>query len=184
MNIIVGAGLIDFLVMDQDDPDTGQPLGAFGVYNDDDGKYGKFLRDAAVQMPNSIYVIKANNQINSELYSYCQTQMGSGKIHFLIDDTAAKNKLESQSQSKRMGPSKRADYLRPYVMTSVLKDQMLNLIEEHEGMYIKLTQNNRTIKKDKFSALIYALWWTKMDEEKRGKRKHGDISKMMFFSKH
>lgn len=178
----LGAGLVDFLVIDQDDPDTGEPLGALGVYNDDDGLYKKFLNNAAYPMPNSLYIMKANAKINSELYAYCQSQMGSGKIHFLIDENTAKNKLLSQSQSKRMTKAKRADYLRPYVLTSILEDQMMNLVEENEGMNIVLKQNNRTIKKDKFSALIYALSYPRMIEEKGGRKHRGDLSKLMLFT--
>lgn len=171
------------MIVDQDDPDTGEPLGAFGVYNDDDGDYKKFLNNSVYPFPNSIYLMKANATINTELYSYCQTQIGSGKIRFLIDENAAKNKLMSQAQSKRMSKAKRAEYLRPYVLTSILGDQMANLIQENEGMNIVLKQNNRTIKKDKFSALIYALSWPKMIEEKGGRKHRGNIKDLMLFTK-
>lgn len=178
----LGAGLVDWLVIDQDDPDTGEPLGALGVYNDDEGTYKKFLNNAAYPFPNSLYLMKANATINTELYSYCQTQMGSGKIRFLIDENTAKNKLMAQAQSKKMSRSRRAAYLQPYVLTSILEDQMANLVQENEGMNIILKQNNRTIKKDKVSALIYALSWPKMIEEKGGRKRRGDLSKLMLFS--
>ena len=178
----LGIGLVDFLVMDQQDPDTGEDLGNLGVYNDEDGKYKKFQNENTI--PNAMYLLKANAVINTELYAYCQTQLGSGKIHFLIDENVAKNKLAAQSQSQRMNQSKRADYMRPYVMTSILRDQMMNLIEENEGVNIILKQATRTIKKDKFSALIYALYWSKLQEDSKQKRKGIDINRMMLFTKH
>lgn len=177
----LGAGLVDFLVIDQDDPDTGEPLGNWGVYNDDDHKYKKFENESTIQ--NAMYIMKATNVINSELYAYTQSQMSSGKLRFLIDENTAKNKLMSQSNGKKMSVSKRADYLRPFVMTSILRDQMANLVEEHDGALIILKQSTRTIKKDKFSAYIYALAWTKMQEESK-QRKSFDVSRMMLFSKH
>lgn len=177
----MGAGLVDFLVIDQDDPDTGEPLGNWGVYNDDDRKYKKFENESTIQ--NAMYIMKATNVINSELYAYTQSQMSSGKLRFLIDENTAKNKLMSQSNGKKMSVSKRADYLRPFVMTSILRDQMANLIEEHDGALIILKQSTRTIKKDKFSAYIYALAWTKMQEESK-QRKNFDVSRMMLFSRH
>lgn len=178
----LGIGLVDFLVMDQQDPDTGEDLGNLGVYNDEDGKYKKFQNENTI--PSAMYLLKANAVINTELYAYCQTQLGSGKIHFLIDENVAKNKLAAQSQSQRMNQSKRADYMRPYVMTSILRDQMMNLIEENEGVNIILKQATRTIKKDKFSALIYALYWSKLQEDSKKKRKGIDINRMMLFTKH
>ena len=177
----LGAGLVDFLVIDQDDPDTGEPLGNWGVYNDDDRKYKKFENESTIQ--NAMYIMKATNVINSELYAYTQSQMSSGKLRFLIDENTAKNKLMSQSNGKKMSVSRRADYLRPFVMTSILRDQMANLIEEHDGALIILKQSTRTIKKDKFSAYIYALAWTKMQEESK-QRKSFDVSRMMLFSRH
>lgn len=178
----LGIGLVDFLVTDQQDPDTGDDLGNFGVYNDDDGKYKKFQNENTI--PNAMYLMKANATINTECYAYCQAQLGSGKIHFLIDENVAKSKLSEQSQFKTMNQSKRADYMRPYVMTSILRDQMMNLIEENEGVNIVLKQATRTIKKDKFSALIYALYWSKLQEDSKKKRKGINIKNLMLYTKH
>lgn len=182
----LGSGLVDWLVMDQEDPDTGESLGAMGVYNDPEGIYKKFLSNSVYPIPNSLYVMKANVSINSELYSYCQTQLSAGKLQFLIDENAAKAKLNDPNiaKGKNWSRNKKAEYLRPYVLTSVLREQMSNLIEDSEGANVRLKQSNRTIKKDKVSALIYALWWT-MNEERRGsKKRFGDMSKLMLFSKH
>ena len=61
---------------------------------------------------------------------------------------------------------------------------MANLIQENEGANIILKQSSKKIKKDKFSAFIYGLYWCKLEEDKRGKRKSRDLSKFMFFSQH
>lgn len=130
-----------------------------------------------------MYIMKANQPINSELFAYCQTQLNSGKLKFLIDESVAKNKLMSQSQGKKMTTLQRADYLRPYVETSILKSQMMNLVQQNDGANIILKQASRKIKKDKFSALIYGLSWPKLQEEKAHKRKGRNIKDFMFFSK-
>lgn len=57
-----------------------------------------------------------------------------------------------------------------------------NLVEETDGVNIILKQNNRSIKKDKFSAFEYGLYYAKLDEEKKRKRKTSSIANMMFFS--
>lgn len=176
----LGIGLVDELVVDQDDPDTGETLGNFGVYNDEDGKYKQYENENTIR--NAMYILKANVTINSDLYAYAQAQISSGKIRFLIDEDAAKSKLLSQTSGKRMSVERRAEYLRPFVMTSILIDQALNLVQENEGANIILKQQSRTIKKDKFSAFIYALYWCRLQEESKKKRKI-DPSKMMLFSK-
>jgi hypothetical protein len=82
-----------------------------------------------------------------------------------------------------MTPDKRAEYLQPFTHTTILRDQMLNLVEENEGVNIILKQSNRGIKKDKFSAFEYGLYYVKQDEDRKRKRKgHSSIASMMFFS--
>ena len=131
---------------------------------------------------NAMYLIKANAPINTEAFSYAQTQMASGKVKFLIDESAAKSKLMQTKVGQNMNSDKRNEYLQPFVLTSVLREQMLNLVEENEGVNILLKQSNRSIKKDKFSAFVYGLYYIKKEEDKRKRRKSRDISKMLFFS--
>ena len=176
----VGAGLVDFLVTDQEDYDTGETLWNWGVYNDDDRVYKKYETPETVK--NALYIMKANQALNSEMYAYCQTQLLAGKLRFLIDENVAKNKLMAQAQGKKMTALQRADYLRPYVETSILKSQMANLVQENEGANIILKQASSKIKKDKVSALIYGLYWCKLQEDKNHKRKGRNIKDFMFFS--
>lgn len=178
----LGMGLIDSLIIDQIDPDTGEELGNLGVCNDPDGKYRNFQNENTI--PNSLYMMKANATINTECYAYCQAQLSAGKLRFLIDENVAKNKLMSQAQSQTMSRKHRVEYLQPYVLTSILRDQMMNLIEETEGVNIILKQATRTIKKDKFSALIYGLYWCKMEEDKQKKKKPTNFGNLMLFTKH
>ena len=51
-----------------------------------------------------------------------------------------------------MKPEERAEYLKPFTLTSILKEEMMNLREENEGVNIILKQANKSIAKDKFSA--------------------------------
>lgn len=55
-------------------------------------------------------------------------------------------------------------------------------MEENEGVNIILKQANRGIKKDKFSAFEYGLYYIKQQEDRKKDRHSRDISKMMFFS--
>lgn len=177
----LGIGLVDFLVQDQEDPDTGEILYNLGVYNDEDGMYDRFKTENTVR--HAMYLMKATISINSELYAYTQNQLATGKLIFLIDENMAKNKLLDMTKSRKMSQSQRSDYLQPYIMTSILREQMLNLVEERDGALIVLKQSSRTIKKDKFSALIYALSWP-MSQEKKKVRKTFDTQHLMFFTKH
>ena len=70
-----------------------------------------------------------------------------------------------------MKPEERAEYLKPFTLTSILKEEMMNLREENEGVNIILKQANRGIRKDKFSAFEYGLYYIKFEEENKKRRK-------------
>ena len=168
------------MVKSQIDPETGEVLPPFGVENDDEGLYKKY-RTVDTEM-DALYIIKANAPINTEAYTYAQTQMSSGKVKFLIDETSAKAKLMSTKVGQNMTIDQRNEFLKPFIMTGILREQMLNLVEDNQGVNIILKQSSRSIKKDKFSAFIYGLYYVKKDDERRKKKKKFKMSDMMFFS--
>ena len=180
----LGVGLIDFMTKTQIDPQTGEELPPFGVEDgtsqDIKDQYKK-IRGPGVE-ENAMYLIKANAPINSEAYSYAQTQISSGKIKFLVDEAQAKAKLMSSKVGQAMSTQQRNDYLRPFVLTDSLKAQMCNLVQENEGVNIILKQSSRSIPKDKVSSFIYALLYIKNEEEKKKKRKGRNITDFLFFS--
>lgn len=180
----LGVGFIDFMTKVQIDPETGDELPAFGVEGgtfDEVHEQYKKIKGENIEK-DAMFLIKANAPINTEAHAYVQTQMSSGKIKMLIDEREASTKLMSTKVGQNMTPDQRAEYLMPFVQTSILKDQMLNLIEDNEGVNIILKQNNKSIKKDKFSAFEYGLYYVKLDEERKRKRKNHSIADMMFFS--
>lgn len=180
----LGIGLVDFMTKAQIDPETGDDLPPFGVEGgtaEDTNNLYKKIKGPGVE-ENAMYLIKANAPINTEAYSYAQTQMSSGKVKFLIDEQAAKTKLMSTKQGQSFNADQRNEYLKPFVLTSILREQTLNLIEDNEGVNIILKQSNKGIKKDKFSAFVYGLYYIKLDEDLKRRRKKRDISQMLFFS--
>lgn len=177
----LGIGLLDFMVKAQETPD-GQYLPPFGIQNDEQGVYKKYFKGVTDVQKDAIFQIKANAPINTQAYSFAQTQMSSGKIKFLIDEAEAKTKLMETKQGQNMTPDKRNEYLKPFVLTTILREQMLNLVEDNEGVNIILKPENRGIKKDKFSAFVYGLYYIKQEEDRRKKRRGRDISKLLLFS--
>ena len=179
----IGAGLVDFMVLDQEDPETGDLIPNFGVGGatyegwEKDYKKHKTVDTEA----DAMYLIKANAPINTEAHSYVQTQLAAGKIKFLIDETQAKSKLMATKMGQAMSPDKRAEHLKPFTLTTILREQMLNLVEENEGVNIILKQSSKGIKKDKFSAFEYGLYYIKQEEDRKRKKKFR-VSDLMFYS--
>ena len=176
----LGIGLVDYMVKAQIDPESGEVLPDFGVINDDEGFYKKF-RTGDTEL-DAMYLVKANAPINTEAYVYCQAQMNSGKIKFLIDEQQAKVKLMSTKKGQEMDASKRATELMPFTLTTILREQMLNLVEENEGVNIILKRVSRSVPKDRFSAFIYGLYYIKLEEDRTRKKKKRGLSGLMLFS--
>lgn len=176
----LGIGLLDYLVKPQIDPDTNELFPDFGVYNDDDGYYKKYRTQNCEQ--DALYVIKANAPINTEAHANAQTQLSSGKVKMLIDERVAKTKLLGTKVGQNMTPEERAEYLKPFTLTSILKEEMMNLREETEGVNIILKQANRGIRKDKFSAFEYGLYYIKHEEDNKKKKKKFNAKEWCFFN--
>ena len=175
----LGIGLIDYMIKSQTD-ENGDFLPDFGVENDDDGYYKKYRTQNTEY--DAIYIIKANAPINTECHANAQTQLQAGKVKFLIDERTAKDKLLSTQKGQRMKPEERAEYLKPFTLTSILKEEMMNLREENEGVNIILKQANRGIKKDKFSAFEYGLYYIKQKEDSKKKKKRFNAKEWAFFN--
>lgn len=176
----LGIGLMDYMVKAQINPKTGETLPPFGVENT--AEYPEYKKYKTAETVNdAIYIIKANAPINTEAHTYVQTQMSSGRIKFLIDETTAKMKLMETKMGQSMTPEKRAEYLMPFTLTTSLREQMLNLIEDNEGVNVILKQSSKGTPKDKFSAFEYGLYYIKKQEDSKRNKKI-DLSQLLLFN--
>ena len=176
----LGIGLADYKIKPQINTETGDDYPDFGVYNDEEGYYKKY-RTATTEQ-DAMYLIKANAPINTEAHANAQTQLSSGKVKFLIDERIAKSKLLNTKMGQSMKPEERAEYLKPFTLTSILKEEMMNLREENEGVNIILKQANKQVRKDKFSAFEYGLYYIKTVEEQRKKKKKFNAKEWQFYT--
>lgn len=169
----LGVGLVDFMVKPQINPETSEVIPDFGVYGgtqDDAVQEYKKYKTNSTEL-DVLYLMKANAPINTEAHSITQSVLNSGKIKFLIDERTAKQKLLTTKVGQNMTTEARSDYLRPFSLTTSLREEIMNLREENEGLNIILKQANKSIKKDKFSALEYGLYYIKKIEEDKKKKK-------------
>ena len=176
----LGIGLIDYMIKQQIDSATGDIYPPFGVYNDDEGYYKKYRTPNTEQ--EAMFIVKANAPLNTEAHSNVQAQLNSGKLKFLIEERVAKAKLLDTKIGQNMTPEQRNERLMPFKLTDILRDEMLNLREENEGINIILKQANKRVKKDKFSAFEYGLYYIKLEEAKKKKKKRFEAKDWCFLN--
>ena len=185
----LGAGLIDSMVMDTYDPKTGEFFPAYYVFNDP-----KYLPKGYKNPPNKsipednilIYNLKANASNDSEINSNCYSQIMGGMVDFLANERIVKTKLLSTEFGRKMTPYDRQAFLYPYIMTSRLMDELNNLKLKPTGVQnqIKIERISKTIEKDRYSALAYALYRVKEYEDNalRKVKKHKTLGNYVFSS--
>lgn len=174
----LGAGLVDYLIDEQIDIKTGERLPGFAIIND--SRYDHLRKSGDLEV---LYNIKATALINSEMHINVATQLSSNKLHFLIDEREARKTVTNDGRIlDELSIKEKARYLKPYTLTTLLKDQMMNLIRKSEDMVnVGLKRSDNDIKKDKFSALEYGLYYISLKESTK-KRTNGHISSYLNFN--
>lgn len=180
--LTIGMGLIDELVLPSIGP-NGEHYDPLYVINDPDN----YPVPRSAKGTEKIYNIKANAQINNDVYSNLYIQFNSGNVALLANERVAKEKLLSTKKGQRMNLYQREKFLLPYIMTSRLIDEINNLKLKPTGAanQISVELISKRINKDRVSALGYGLYRIKYYEDKaiRKKKKGGGSGgSLMFYS--
>ena len=152
----LGAGIADYLVKENID-ELGEIYPAFSMVNDD--RFDKYKTDDSLPL---LYAMRSQG-IAGKIHVNCLSQISSGKVKFLIDEMEAK--ININKSNKNITGYELADQLSPYMNTTFLKDEMLNLRAKQTGKDIILERMNKSIQKDRFSSLEYLLWYVKELED-------------------
>lgn len=177
----LGVGLSDYLTDTTVDPQTGQMVGPLGVINDED--YTK-KQDKSLQKV--LYILKANNQLNTQIHSNFYTQVTSGHCAFLAPQQQIRSKLLETKKGQAMSPVDRAKFLMPYEMTTKLFDEIANLKIKNNINTLQVERITTRILKDRFSAFQYGLFRIKQyqDEYYRSKRRRSrNLSDFLLYTK-
>ena len=179
----LGVGLMDYMIQYSRHDLTKQIYPPYGSFNDED-----YLEKQPRDCQKLIYVIKAGGTTQGPINSTCFSDLVSGKVHFLIREQDAKTRLLSTEKGMKMPIEMRVRKLRPYTLTGILIDELLNMrIKDgniNQGNLI-LERINTNMTKDKFSAFEYGLYRIKdyeMKYMKQKARQKRDLKQFMLFS--
>lgn len=155
----LGVGLIDFLMISNEDPVTGSIYAPMNVQNIDD--YPDYKIEQKYGAPAKIHIIKTNQHSAGQIHSNCYNQVFSGRVKLLVDEREAKDTLMEMQKGKKMSYPERVRFLEPYRLTSLLVAEATNLKINRNNSNLKLELINTSAEKDTFSALEYGLWYIK-----------------------
>ena len=165
----VGMGIYDSLVQNLYDKDRCREYEAFTSMNDEEMAERCQVPDS----PKKIYSMKAYSQINSECAISFRDNLRKGKIKLLINENECKDILNGYKGFTSLPVEDQAKYIHPYVQTSSLISEMVNLEAEINGQtsQVKLKEQSGQ-RKDRWSSASYGNYLANILE--RDLRKQDD----------
>lgn len=130
-----------------------------------------------------IYSLKvSSSKENHDIAMGLKDVLLKKNIRLLISDMDAKGRLSSSERDfLKKSPEEQAYLLRPYVQTTAMVNELINLEYVINSGYVKVTEK-RSARKDRYSSLAYANYLASMLIEEETKKKKINKNKIFVFS--
>ena len=183
-----GIGLLDAMAVPSVDANSGEQFDEFYAFNNEHHLPPEMKAPSETPRPEFkaiIYDIKAGSSNDDLIHSNFFSQINNGTVRFLAHENVIKDKLLATKKGQKMSFYDRRVFLLPYEMTTKLMTELNNLRLKPTGIQnqFKVERISRSIDKDRFSALEYALYRVKYYEDKFfAKKQSRNIGQAMFFT--
>lgn len=166
----VGLPIFDMLIQDIIDPTTGELYPAISCYND------KTMAERCKvdNAPKVIWSIKASASFNNEICTLLRSGFQNGKINLLVSEFEAEEILKDKIKGfAKMPAYEQMQYKMPYIQTTLLIYELINLEYEVKGTNVKIIEKSG-MRKDRYSSLAYNYWvQCQLEREMLKKKKNG-----------
>ena len=157
---MVGIGVYDALSRVTYDEDRDEEYPAFRSFNDEK----MFSRAEKNALP-VVYTIKVTRvELNHEIAMALKDCFQKRKIKLLLNDIQGKEFLIEKLDMLKKSPDEQARMLRPYLQTTALVNELINLEYSIHSGFVRLRERG-TSRKDRFSSLAYANYLAKQLEK-------------------
>ena len=150
----IGTAVVEELMQDLGD---GNP--PYAVVNNTD--YDKYTLPNAIPM---IYTIVAHSkgQSNNDMYNEFIRIINNHKIK--IPYSANEAQLKFLKSKNTLTGEQLAEAIRPYAAIDLFVEETMNLEYKQSGNKTDVKQISRSIQKDRFSSIVYGLYWIYLKE--------------------
>ena len=149
-----GLGVFDELTKDIVDSETGELYPALSCCNDK----AMAERCKVENAQKVIWSIKANAAFNTEACTLLRSAFQNGKINLLVSEFECEEILKDKIKGFAGMPlDTQLKYKMPYIQTTLLVHELINLESETRGVNIKITEKPGA-RKDRYSSLAYNYW--------------------------
>jgi hypothetical protein len=134
---------------------------AFSAFNNEEMKK-RALDDNAIPVIFSIKVVK--QEVNHEMAMGLKSDLEKGRIKFLVNEIQGKEYLTEKQGFLNKDIEDQSKLLRPFIQTTILVNEMVNLEYDVRNGFVKLKEVGRN-RKDRVSSLMYACYLARILEE-------------------
>lgn len=145
----VGLSIFDFLIKPQYDPDYGITYDALNCINDTSMAERCKIKGAS----KVIWSIKATAEFNSNAAQSLRAGFLNGNINLLRTDVDVEDELKKIRGYKQFTTREQAILKLPYVQTSLLINELVNLEHEVKGTNIRVYERSG-MRKDRYSSIM------------------------------
>ena len=107
----------------------------------------------------------ASSKVNHEVATRLRDAFQRGKIQLLVNDLEARDELALIQEYQKANSERKAKMILPYIQTTSLVNELVNLEYEVRSGYIKVFEVG-TNRKDRYSSLAYTVYYAKQLEAK------------------
>lgn len=166
----VGLGVYDSLIQDMVDNVTGELYPALTCCND------KVMaeRCKVENAPEVIWSIKASASFNNDVCILLRSGFQKQKINLLVSEFECEEIIKDKIRGfEKLSSYEQMMYKMPYIQTTLLVYELINLEHEIKGTNIKITEKSG-MRKDRYSSLAYNYWvQCQLEREMLHKPKNG-----------
>lgn len=176
--------LYEFLVKSTFDKEKSIEYPAWTAFNDDRMDERKQEEDA---LP-IIYSVKADAQMNHEMANFLKNDLSTNRISLLLSRDDAGGELSDIVDGyDKLSALEKEQLLDPFTETSLLMIELTNLDAKYndKGQVSIVKPPSGKVKKDRYSALAYGIWYANQLEKERlnkSKKTKSSWGDMLFFN--
>lgn len=162
-----GLSIYDALAADIIDPETGEVYPPLSCCNNDD-LAARCVDPAIPESRKVIWAINGNAKFNSDCAIMLREGFRSGYIRLLISEMDVETQFNSIKGFQQLPVQDRLDIMMPYINTTMLISELINLQHEESNGVIRITERSNA-RKDRYSSLSYN-YWVALQLEKKMRR--------------
>ena len=158
----VGTGVFDNMVLPLYDKERGKEYDPISCINDDE----MAKRCTYSNAEKVIYSIKGSAKLNSDIATSFRDGFRRGKIRLLISELDAREVLKKFKGFDNLSVESQAKFLSPYVQTTALVNEMINLEAEFNDLGLVKLREPSSKRKDRYSSTSYGNYVANILEKK------------------